>query len=281
MNDINENVIKAIHDAEYVLIGCGTELSIDSQLEKDDFAKEILRPLNKYGIYTLDQFDEYIKNKEVKNWLETILTKYFHNRYSDVKVYDKLYELLNGKEYFIITTNVDNLIFKSKLDSNKIVAPCGNDTLLQCENACTHDLWDGLSYINSVIEELDNINLLIKEGNWSKIEEFYPKCKTCNGKAVFNVKKETETYIEEGYLSQWNVYLNWLMRTLNRNILMLELGENFDNPTVIRWAFEKNTFINNKAKLIRINKTFSQLTEEIKSKSMSIPMNASDFLKQL
>lgn len=43
---------------------------------------------------------------------------------------------------------------------------------------------------------------------------------------------------------QWNGYMNWLSRTLNRKLVILELGEGFLQPTIIRWPFEKTVMIN-------------------------------------
>ena len=47
--------------------------------------------------------------------------------------------------------------------------------------------------------------------------------------------------------------------TLNRKLLLLELGEGFEAPGFIRWPFENITFINNKAKLYRIHAKLSKI----------------------
>ncbi len=43
-------------------------------------------------------------------------------------LYDKLSDLIQGKDYFIVTTVTDGEIRKSSLDQKRIVAPCGNVT---------------------------------------------------------------------------------------------------------------------------------------------------------
>lgn len=54
----------------------------------------------------------------------------------------------------------------------------------------------------------------------------------------------------------WKSYTLWLSCTLNRNTVLLELGENYKDPSLIRWPFEKTAMLNNKAYLFRVHKIF-------------------------
>ena len=73
---------------------------------------------------------------------------------------------------------------------------------------------------------------------------------------------EAETYIEEGYLPRWEAYKKWQTGTLNRRLVILELGEGFKTPTVMRWPFEKIGFFNQKSVFYRIHETFFQIPKE-------------------
>lgn len=86
-------------------------------------------------------------------------------------------------------------------------------------------------------------------------------------------------YREDG--EAWERYMKWLGYTLNRRLLVLELGEGFLNPAVMRWPFERMVMINQKARLLRVGKTFSQIPEEIGEKGQSIPILAADFIEGL
>ena len=125
------------------------------------------------------------------------------------QAYEALSRLLEGKDYFIVTTNTDAAIYDSPLDKEKIVAPCGNETWRQCSKACTKDIWEPGEIPDDV-------------------------CPHCGAPLTGNTR-EAETYIEEGYLPQWQRYTRWLAMTMNRELLVLELGEGFQVPTVIRW----------------------------------------------
>ncbi|MBS5062940.1 MAG: hypothetical protein KHZ58_04110 [Hungatella hathewayi] len=169
--------------------------------------------------------------------------------------YEALHRLIKDKDYFIVTTNTDGAIWDSSLDDSRITAPCGNVNWRQCSKACTKDIWEAG-------EVPDDI------------------CPHCGAPLTGNTV-EAETYIEEGYLPSWNAYTKWLTTTLNKNLVVLELGEGFKTPTVIRWPFEKTVFFNRKSYLYRVNGTFSQISEEIKERAEGIAENSVTWITQL
>ena len=77
---------------------------------------------------------------------------------------------------------------------------------------------------------------------------------------------------------EWDRYTLWLSRTLNRKLVLLELGEGFAHPSLIRWPFERTTFINHKAYLYRIHKSLYQITDELAGKAMGIHADSVEFL---
>lgn len=213
-------------------------------------------------------------------------------------VYDLLAELICQKDYFIVTMATDARIFNSALGSERdyvhtaecqeikvsdevgadeetkrlidrlfpvsekketraqrIVAPCGNDTWRQCSRACTKDIWEP----GEIPDEI---------------------CPHCGAPLTGNTIKARH-YIEEGYLPQWNRYMQWLSGTLNKRLLVLELGVGFENPGVVRFAFEKTTFFNQKAKMYRVNQTFSQISEELRGKAVPVAENSAKWIRSL
>lgn len=261
-----EKINKLIKDCDCILVGCGNELSIDNLLKKD--FSDIKSNFDKYIKDTLNNINNEFINKCLK-------INYFRNINNYHFIYNNLYDLIQDKNYFIITSNTDFIIYNSKFDKNRIVAPCGDNRLFQCYEGCCNNIWDNNSYIQSLINKIPNIM------NEFQLNECMPKCPCCNQKVSFNTINDADKYIEEGYIKQWEKYLDYFSRTLNKKVVMLELGENFNMPTIIRWPFEKNTFINNKAFLIRVNENFPQVNAEIKDKSISIKMNSIEFLKTI
>ncbi len=189
------------------------------------------------------------------------------------KAYDKLARLLKGKDYFIVTTNTDAAIFEHTadtaaagtdtwegkaiprqplLDASRITAPCGNETWRQCSKSCTKDIWEPGEIPDDI-------------------------CPHCGAPLTGNTI-HADIYIEEGYLPQWHRYTAWLATTVNKNLLMLELGESFQTPTVIRWPFEKTIKYNQKAFLYRVNGNFAQLPEGVAERAVSVHENSVDWI---
>ena len=79
---------------------------------------------------------------------------------------------------------------------------------------------------------------------------------------------------------QWNGYMNWLSRTLNRKLVILELGEGFVQPGIMRWPFERTVMINQKSCMYRVHKTFYQTADEIKERAVAVKADSVEFVAQ-
>lgn len=170
-------------------------------------------------------------------------------------LYEKMNELIKDKDFFIVTTVTDGEIFKSPLEQSRMVAPCGNVTWRQCSKTCTKDIWEPGEIPQDV-------------------------CPHCGAPLTGNTI-EAEDYIEEGYLPQWKAYTTWLAGTLNKKLLVLELGVGFQTPTVIRWPFEKTVSINKKSHMYRIHGKFAQLPDTVKGKADAVLENSTEFFRKL
>lgn len=170
-------------------------------------------------------------------------------------LYEKMNELIKDKDFFIVTTVTDGEILKSPLEQSRLVAPCGNVTWRQCSKTCTKDIWEPGEIPQDV-------------------------CPHCGAPLTGNTI-EAEDYIEEGYLPQWKAYTTWLAGTLNKKLLVLELGVGFQTPTVIRWPFEKTVSINKKSHMYRIHGKFAQLPDTVKGKADAVLENSTEFFRKL
>lgn len=271
MNNQIDLIKSKIEDAEYILIGCGLGFEhVESFAEED-----IYKPLATININGRAKLQEELQDEEAVSWIHQILVNYY-NKQNTLQAYTKLYELVKDKNYFVLSMNTSELIMQSGLDQSKIVMPCGNEGLFQCSKSCTHDVHLNKEYVENFVGQLPEIIEAVKSGE--SIKTYLPYCNKCKEPLTFNVRANVDNYVEEGYLPQWQNYMQWLSRTLNRKLLLIELEVNFTLPSLIRWPFEKNAYLNNKAFLIRVNHEFPQLSEEIKGKGISVSMTADEFL---
>lgn len=218
---IKEEVLERIKDAEMILIGIGEEFS--PRLSEAEKKNPFLR----------------------SRYYETIPADH-----EVIQAYNSLRGLIGARPYFVVTLNTDDLIYRSDMEEDLIVAPCGSMAKMQCgaHIVRAHEI------CGQVIDSKD---------------ESLAVCPECGKPLCFHTV-ESDGYMEQGYLPQWEKYKSWLSCTLNRRLCILELGAGFKYPQILRWPFEKVTMYNNKAFLIRVSSSFPQLPEEIAQKGLSI-----------
>lgn len=226
-----EEIKTLIQEAEMVLVGIGTEFVPVFEAEDKE---ETLIPY-----YKSQFFREIPQNHEV------------------IQAYDRLRELIGVKPYFVVNLNTDDLIYRSAIEQDLIVCPCGSMAKMQCGE--------------HIVEAEAEVSAVLENKNHQ------PVCPVCGAPLQFHTI-ETENYMESGYLPQWNHYQRWLSCTINRKLCILELGAGFEFPQVMRWPFEKVTVYNRKAHLIRVGTRFPQIPEEIAERGISIQQSPIQFL---
>lgn len=255
----------ALGETQKVLVGLGEEWAFDFN--------EILQD-SEYGCVMQKAMEEF-------PWLAPYIQYHYQVNREDSrkKAFLKLFDLLKGKDYFIVSTINDVDLTQYGFDDKKIVFPCGNQIFLQEKQKKDGMLLpasESLSFQN-LMKEIDL--LLKKEITISDISGIF-----ANGdELIFNQKHREwidAQYNESSYLPQWALYQEWVAKTLSRELLLLELGAGLDYPTVIRFPFEKIALINKKAYLMRVHEKLYQLTKEINEKAVSIPVNSVAYILQ-
>lgn len=205
---------------------------------------------------------------------------------------DTLTRLLEGKNYFVLSTSTNSLIEGANWREGRLVMPCGSTKRKQCSAACgetpTAVVETEQARVNSYLQYLaDSISSeeSIEEiasacRQFTSENELLGCCEHCGKPMYFNTV-HTDCYEEKGYLEEWAVYMKWLQGTINRKLLILELGVGMQFPSVIRWPFEKVAYFNQKSHFVRVNENLYQLTEELAGRGNSVSINAIDYLNSL
>lgn len=246
-NNILNEIKEKIDEADLVLIGIGEQLAVPTRLMDKD-----------------ETYTEYMeKNPDEANYpyLQQLFIKEQKKEY--IEFYNRLFELIENKNYYVITTNVDDVIYDSKIDIERVVAPCGSIHQFVCEE-CKGEI------AKMEIEEVSQNQQIVLE---NKAEKLHRKiCPKCNKTMTPNIVSY-EYYDENGYLEKWSRYTKWLQGTVNRKLCILELGVGLGYPTVIRWPNERIITYNNKAFMFRIHDKLYQLSEGIGDRAKSVPEN--------
>ena len=261
-NDGLREIDGRVREAEFVLVGLGSEFAYDwSALAEDARYREIEA--------------EIAGAREEYAWIVPFLQKMILLQEREDRwrqAYRNLARVLAGKNYYVLSLCTDDYLYESGLSEERIVAPCGGFRKMQCDLNCSHTLADMPQETYEAV-----LRYYGKETELAALHE--PVCEKCGAKLRFNQLGVTR-YAEEGYLDCWNRYTKWLQGTVNRSLCVLELGVGMEYPTVIRIPFEKIVTYNRKAFLYRVHSALWQIGEGIGGRGCPVAEHPIDFLER-
>lgn len=259
-----EEFRKQLAQAEMVLVGLGEEFDAACGLN---------------GVQEFQRGRELLQSKGV-HWLLPAWGEYCACKLgvNTQPVLEKLAELLDGKNFFLVSVSVNSAVESVFGGSSRLVMPCGSVRLKQCEKACEGEIFPVGEKDSAVLEEL--FRELWTDGFDSEEVRRFGNCRQCGSSMVLN-NVYADNYDENGYLEDWQRYTKWLQGSLNHRILLLELGVSMGFPSVVRIPFEKIVTYNKKAFLCRVNEKLGQLPADLFTKGIGISKNAIDWLVQL
>lgn len=250
-----------MEDADLILIGVGSEMQVKMEMLK--------------SIPNFSERLSELEEEQGKEWLRPFLIRYYLKKEFHpeiLKAYERLKEMLEGKNYFLVSLSTDDMIKSVGFREDRIVMPCGTYDLLQCEVNCSGKLFSTAGdFWREVCEWIEGKTPL------EKLAE--PKCPDCGAPLVVNQYGQPK-YNEDSYLENWQKYTKWLQGTVNKKLCILELGVGMEFPSIIRWPFEKICFYNQKSVFWRIHSNLYQLSEEIKMRGKSVRKDPVVFLNE-
>lgn len=262
---------KAIDEADYIIIGAGAGLSTAAGIEYtgERFEKYFRDFIDEYhftDMYSSGFYPFETSEEKWAYWARHI----FANRYDVGKtdVYQKLLKLVEDKEYFVLTTNVEHQFWINGFEDERIFATQGDYGLLQCGKACHDKLYDNEK---QVFEWLD------KTENFKIPTDLVPKCPVCGEEMDLNLRKDNY-FVEDEKWHQMSVNYSNFLKKADGNIVFLEIGVGYNTPGIIRYPFEQMTYNTPDSTLIRLNLDYPQAIPENKDRTISFDENVEEIL---
>ncbi|URZ17824.1 Sir2 silent information regulator family NAD-dependent deacetylase [Clostridium felsineum] len=254
---------EVIKNSEYILIGGGSGLSSAAGLTYTGkrFEENFSDFIEKYGITDMyaGTFYPFKTDEELwAHWARHIDVNRYQMPVTDL--YKEILRLVKDKKYFVISTNVESQFVKSGFPKEKVFEVQGDYSYLQCARACH----DKLYYNEKLIKEM-----VLKTKNCKIPFELIPKCPVCGGKMDVNLRHNDYFVQDEAWYKADKNYDEFLNKVGNKNIVLLEFGVGFNTPGIIRYPFEKMTYSNKNATLIRFNRDYPLVMKENEEKSIS------------
>ena len=188
-----ERLREALDSADAVVIGAGAGLSASAGLtysgerfEKNfgDFQEKYgIRDMYSGGFYPFDTLEEYWAW-----WSRHIMM----NRYEKAPklVYDDLRKLVEDKDYFVLTTNVDHQFQLAGFDKKRLFYTQGDYGLWQCSRPCHQETYDNEETVRQMIAEQRDMKVPT---------ELVPRCPVCGRPMTMNLRCDGTFVQDEGW----------------------------------------------------------------------------------
>jgi len=252
----------ALNEADAIIVGGGAGLSAAAGIlySGKRFTEPFAPFITKYGfkdLYTSSFYPFATEEEKWAYWARHISL----NRYETgaTQLYQDLYRLVQHKPYFVITTNVENQFEKSGFPSAKVFEIQGDYSYLQCAKGCHNQLYYNEQLVENMIEMTNDCKIPT---------DLVPKCSVCGGNMDPNLRSNQYFVQDEKWYEKETAYKEFLANYEGNKIVFLELGVGYNTPGIIRYPFERMTYQNEYATLIRLNKDDPNGAEENKEKTI-------------
>ena len=270
-----ERLKAALQDCDAVVIGAGAGLSTAAGFTYtgERFEKYFSDFAAKYGIQDMYSGGFYPFATPEEHW--AYWSRYiFINRYQDAPkpVYEDLFKLVQDKDYFIITTNVDHCFQKAGFDKKRLFYTQGDYGLFQCSEPCCQETFDNEAVIREMVKRQENMKVPT---------ELLPTCPHCGKPLTMNLRCD-DTFVEdEGWHRAAERYENFLRTRNGQKILFLELGVGYNTPVIIKYPFWQMTAKNPNAIYACINQGQAVCPQEIERQTICIDADIDTILRKI
>lgn len=255
---------QALDQADAVVVGAGAGLSAAAGLTYDgprfqehfgDFIRAYgIRDMYSGGFYPFQTLEEFWAW-----WSRQVLL----NRYEKAPkpVYPWLLTLVEAKDYFVLTTNVDHQFQLAGFDKKRLFYTQGDYGLFQCAQPCHQETYDNEELIRSMVREQQDRRIPT---------ELIPRCPRCGRPMAMNLRCDGTFVQDAGWHAAAGRYADFLRRHQNQRVLFLELGVGENTPAIIKYPFWRMTAQNPRAVYACVNLGQAYAPAELAGRALCI-----------
>lgn len=281
---------KELDTADAIVIGAGAGLSTSAGFvySGERFEQYFSDFAEQYGIEDMYSggFYPYPNDETYWAWWSRHI---YINRYVDASkpVYDQLLQLVNGKDYFVITTNVDHQFQKAGFDKKRLFYTQGDYGLFQSETPTEPKTYDNEEW---VLQAIESQGFVKGEDGVYRMPEDRTGVVTCiptsliptnpddGSRVIPNLRVDNSFVENEGWHKASSAYAQFLDRHQGLHVLFLELGVGGNTPVIIKYPFWQMTYQWPNAVYACINYSEAYAPEEIRNQSICIDGDIGDVL---
>lgn len=270
-----QKVYQKITEAEAIVIGARSGLSAAAGLtySGERFKKYFRDYIDHYhltdmysaGFYPFDSLETYWGY-----WSKHV----FHNRYQPeaLPLYKELLSLVEEKNYFVITTNVDHQFQKTGFDKRRLFYTQGDYGLFQCSRACHNKTYENESLIMQMVHQQSQFKIP---------KHLIPYCPKCGQPMRVNLRIDQFFVQDDGWESAANRYKEFLENYLGTKIVFWEIGIGNNTPSIIKYPFQEMTRATNQSTYIVYNQQVQRIPDELMDKTIILQGNIVETIREI
>ena len=259
-----ERLREALDTADAVVIGAGAGLSASAGLtySGERFERYFSDFRDKYGIrdmysggfFPFDGLEEHWAW-----WSRQIMV----NRYERAPkpVYDALLNLVKGRDYFVLTTNVDHQFQLAGFDKKRLFYTQGDYGLWQCSGPCHQETYENEETVRRMFAEQKDMRVP---------SALVPYCPRFGRPMTMNLRCDNTFVQDKGWYEAAGRYGDFLRRHTGTRVLLLELGVGGNTPVIIKYPFWKMAMQDKNITYACINQEEAYAPRELQKRSVCI-----------
>ena len=281
-----------MQNAEAIVLGAGSGLSTAAGLtySGERFQKYFFDFAKKYPIQDIYSggFFPFESPEEFWAWWSRHI---YFNRYVDAPsdVYGNLKKIVDGKDYFVLTTNVDHHFQRAGFEKERLFYTQGDYGLFQSSRPTVAKTYDNQKIVEKMLEAQgfvrDNAGIFqLPEGKTLKMSiptELIPVCPDDGLPMTMNLRTD-ESFVEDtGWKMAAKRYQDFLHSHKGKHVLYWELGVGMNTPVIIKFPFWRYTEENPNAYYACLNLGEAGCSREISERSICLNADIGKVLRDL
>lgn len=270
-----ERLAEALENADAVFVGAGAGLSTAAGFTYSGprFEQHFADFRERFGFTDMYSGGFYPYATVEERWA-------FWSRYIMVNRYDmganplyaRLHDLLAGRDYFVLTTNVDHQFQLAGFGKQRLFYTQGDYGLFQCSKPCCRETFDNEQAVRAMYERQRDMRIP---------SELIPCCPHCGAEMSMNLRADDTFVQDDGWFAAAARYRDFERRHRGMRVLYLELGVGYNTPAIIKYPFWRATLENPQATYACLNMGEAMAPKEIAERSICLNADLAETLSQL
>ena len=281
-----------MQNVEAIVLGAGSGLSTAAGLtySGERFQKYFFDFAKKYPIQDIYSggFFPFESPEEFWAWWSRHI---YFNRYVDAPsdVYGNLKKIVEGKDYFVLTTNVDHQFQRAGFAKERLFYTQGDYGLFQSSRPTVAKTYDNQKIVEKMLEAQGFVRdeaeiFQLPEDKKVKMSiptELIPICPDDGLPMTMNLRTD-ESFVEDtGWKMAVKRYQDFLHSHKGKHVLYWELGVGMNTPVIIKFPFWRYTEENPNAYYACLNLGEAGCSREISERSICLNADIGQVLRDL